>query len=194
MTIRHKTSVFPDPLVGQSLLPFAEADLQLVRLLPAEFSRAIGVSKQTISRWIRDGKITVGADGRLNPVVAVRDVLRNTDPGRFRARLLRQAFSGMVDLRANAMRAHELDQDLYDARQQISGLVNGLEVMNRAMSLAPMILANGIDRIKAATTRQQLVTVFAELLADARADATIGDVDLLLLAPGLRQEGAGEYG
>lgn len=93
---------------AQSPLPFDERDLLAVRLLPAEFSRVVGVSKQTVSRWIRDEKVTLGADGRLDPTKAFRQLLRTGNPGRIRARLVRQAFADMADLRAQAARANEL--------------------------------------------------------------------------------------
>lgn len=98
------------------LLPFAESDLLAVRLLPAEFARAICVSKQTVSRWIKGDKITLGCDGRLDPNVAMRQVLRNGDPGRTRARLLRQAMTEVAELREAAARLPLVEQQLAELR------------------------------------------------------------------------------
>lgn len=48
----------------------------------------LGTSKQSISRAIRDGKIVLGADGKVNPEQATAQYLRYSDPTRLRARLL----------------------------------------------------------------------------------------------------------
>lgn len=101
------------------MLPFAETELLAVRLRPAEFARCIGVTKQSVSRWIADGKVTLGADGRLNPTAAMRQLLRTGDPGRIRARLVRQAFADMGDLRALAARADEAERKVAALAEQI---------------------------------------------------------------------------
>ena len=112
MTSPSKPSALSEFGAPQSSLPFAEADLLAVRLLPSEFARAVGVSKQCVSLWIKAEKVTLGADGRLNPQVAMRQLLRNGNPGRIRARLFRQAFADLADLRAEAARADDLTQRL----------------------------------------------------------------------------------
>lgn len=86
-----------------STLPFAPADVIAVRLLPAQFARVVGVSKQSVSKWIHAGKVTIGPDGRLDPAKAIQEVLKNTAPPRLRARMFRQAMGG-----ADAMRAENL--------------------------------------------------------------------------------------
>ena len=71
-------------------LPFASGDLDRsgLRLTRAEFARFLGVSKQAVGEWVTAGKITLGADGRLDPRQAVSQLLRNTDPARLRAKVL----------------------------------------------------------------------------------------------------------
>lgn len=78
----------PPPPVS---LPFAPADVAGLRLLPAELARFLGVSKQSVSRWIKAGKVKTGPDGRIDPVDAVRGVVASTDLGKLRASLLRAA-------------------------------------------------------------------------------------------------------
>lgn len=83
----------PDPDAGTlntPYLPFApgELDRSGLRLTRAEFSRFLGVSKQAVGEWVTAGKITLGADGRLDPRQAVAQLLRNSDPARLRARVL----------------------------------------------------------------------------------------------------------
>lgn len=72
------------------VLPFAPGALDRsgLRLTRAEFARFLGVSKQAVSEWTASGKITLGADGRLDPRQAVSQLLRNSDPARLRAKVL----------------------------------------------------------------------------------------------------------
>lgn len=123
-------------LVGQnetqSLFAFDPADLMSVRVLPAEFSRMIGTSKQSVSRWIRDGKLTLGVDGRLNPSAAMRQLARTCDPGRFRVRLIKQAVSDMRETMEQAARADELEQELASARREIVRLSEIVRMMKEA--------------------------------------------------------------
>ena len=81
MTLPPENIISAGPGAGSSLLPFAESDMLAVRLLPAEFARTVGVSRQTVSQWIKQGKVTLGADGRLDPTRAFRQLLRPLPPG-----------------------------------------------------------------------------------------------------------------
>ena len=75
---------------SQPLLPFDPAALDRcgIRMHRAEFARFLGVSKQAVSDWTRAGKLTLGADGLLDPRQAVAQLLRTTDPTRLRAKVL----------------------------------------------------------------------------------------------------------
>lgn len=117
---------------AQSLLPFDPSDLMNIRVLPAEFSRMIGTTKQTVSRWVREGKLTLGVDGRLNPSAAMRQLARTCDPGRFRVRLIKQAVSDMQETMVQAARANELDQELAEARREIARLSEIVRMMKDA--------------------------------------------------------------
>lgn len=123
-------------LVGQngtqSLFAFDPADLMSVRVLPAEFSRMIGASKQSVSRWIREGKLTLGVDGRLNPSAAMRQLARTCDPGRFRVRLIKQAVSDMRETTERAGRADQLEQELVAARREVARLSEIVRMMKEA--------------------------------------------------------------
>lgn len=72
------------------ILPFEPGALDRsgLRLTRAEFARFLGVSKQAVGEWVTAGKITLGADGRLDPRQAVSQLLRNSDPARLRAKVL----------------------------------------------------------------------------------------------------------
>lgn len=93
---------------GQSTLAFDPAELMKLRVLPAEFARMCDVSKQTVSQWIKQGKVTIGPDGRLDPTQAAKQVIARTDPGRLRARVFKQAAGDNSDLRK---RVAELERE-----------------------------------------------------------------------------------
>lgn len=86
--------------VRPSTLPFDPADLVAMRVRPAQFARMVGVSKQAVSVWIREGKVTLGPDGLLDPAVASRQVIERSDPTRLRARVFRQATASVGELRS----------------------------------------------------------------------------------------------
>jgi DNA-binding transcriptional regulator YdaS (Cro superfamily) len=105
-----KNPVSDTPEKTTSSLQFlADApELLKVRIHPAEFARLLGVSKQTVSQWIKKGHVSINPlDGRLDVTAAVQQVLRNTDPGRLRARVLRQAVEDVQSLRRTAAEADE---------------------------------------------------------------------------------------
>jgi hypothetical protein len=118
--------------VQASLCGFPDAaELLKVRILPAEFARLLGVSKQAVSRWIAAGKLSINTlDGRLEVQSGVQQVLRNCDPGRLRARWLRAAVADVQALRLAAAEADErvaevearLGAELVDARARIARL------------------------------------------------------------------------
>ena len=98
-----------------SLLPFDPADLVAMRVLPSEFARMVGVSKQSVSQWIKQGKVTLGPDGRLDPHKAAREVMQRTDPARLRARVFKDAMAGTDELRS---RVRTLERQLVQQRAE----------------------------------------------------------------------------
>ena len=119
-------------------------ELLRVRVLPAEFARLLGVSKQAVSRWIAAGKVSTNpVDGRLDVQTAVQQVLRNTDPGRMRARVLRAAIADVQELRKAAALADErvaaVEADLAtvqsDARREATLADNFARALDRFLEL-----------------------------------------------------------
>ncbi len=128
------------------MLPFAESELLAVRLLPAEFARACRVSKQCVSKWVRNGKVTLGCDGRLDPNEAMRQLLRTTDPGRIRARFLKAAVADLDALRAAAALAEERERELAFARERIKFLESRLdEAGDIEEAFKAMLIANAAE-------------------------------------------------
>ncbi len=133
MTDTPKTDDQQPESAQQSLSLLADhKDLLRLRLLPVELAKVLNVTKQTISVWIKDGKITPPSpiDGRLDAQAAVRQVLRNTPPGKIRARILRQATEDAQALREAAASADarvaaveaERDAKLAEAQRSIEHL------------------------------------------------------------------------
>ena len=106
-------------------LPFDPVDLaQGVRVNQADFSRMCGVSRQTVSQWVKLGKIkAVYPDGSLDPFQAARDVIRNTDPARLRAKIFKVATEDAQSLR---VRVATLERELSAAKAYIEALPHAL--------------------------------------------------------------------
>lgn len=111
----------PDPTTSRSgeprpsLLPFDPADLVALRVSPAQFARMCDVSKQSVSQWIKQGKVTLGPDGKLDPAKASREIFERTDPSRLRARVFKSAMEGRDDLRG---RVRKLEGELAAQREE----------------------------------------------------------------------------
>lgn len=160
----------------QSLLPFAEGALLSVRLLPAEFSRIVGVSKQTVSRWVRAGKVTLGVDGRLDPAKAMRELLSKGDPGRFRARLFRQAISDVNDLRANSARAGVAEQELEAEQKRVRELETRLSRLRFAFDAVARKM-NALCVHGAYFDSAAMPGVMHKIFADAQKEAALSEAD-----------------
>ncbi|MCL6554997.1 MAG: hypothetical protein K6T56_01400 [Burkholderiales bacterium] len=78
----------------------------------AQFARMMGTSRQAVTTWVKSGKITIGADGRLDPRVAVAQLLRHSDPARVRAKVLAPLIG---ELSALHHRVAELEAKLQSA-------------------------------------------------------------------------------
>lgn len=106
-------------------LPFDPADLaQGLRVNQAAFARMCEVSRQTVSVWVRTGKIrAIYPDGTLDPARAAREVIRNTDPARLRAKVFKVATEDAQALRA---RVAGLERELSAARAYIAALPQAL--------------------------------------------------------------------
>lgn len=100
-----------------SLLPFEPEDLaQGLRVSQADFARMCKVSRQTVSTWVKKGKIrSVFPDGTMDPRQAAREVIRNTDPARLRAKVFKVATEDSVQLRRRVV---DLERQLRASQEQ----------------------------------------------------------------------------
>lgn len=117
---------------SQETMPGATASMPTekrsgLRVRQADFAKMVGVSKPTISGWVKRGLIDPpGPDGMLDPVAAARQVMRRGDPLRLRAPLLRQVAEPIANAQARAESLDDeiegLRSDLREARQTVEAL------------------------------------------------------------------------
>jgi len=175
-------------LEAQPFLGFNPADFAAVRVRPVDFARMMGVSKQTVSGWIKRGVVTLGPDGRLDPNKAGREVIANTDPARVRARVLKGAMDDVGGLKRQLA---ERDQQLAQARHALAAVQSGDagwmhadDVERRTSALLNAVaehlsalaeaqrrglLAEALDWLAAATVRQWQPEDLAEAFGESDA-------------------------
>jgi uncharacterized coiled-coil protein SlyX len=59
-----------------------------IRLLPAQLARVLNVSKQSVSTWVKSGRVILGNDGRVDPRQAIARLLATGDLSRLRIKIL----------------------------------------------------------------------------------------------------------
>lgn len=144
-----------------SLLPAADLN---IRVRPAQFARMIGVSKQCVSQWIKQGKVTIGPDGRLNPNKAADEVMRHSDPGRLRAKLLRPLVDDSATLRRQI---HERDRQIQTLHARIDYL-DGFcrEIEDAEQFLIARLVPRRWDTLRALAA-DQISDALSDLLDEA---------------------------
>ncbi|WP_231363217.1 MULTISPECIES: hypothetical protein [unclassified Thioalkalivibrio] len=146
-----------------------------VRVRPADFARMLGVSRQTVSRWVQEGKVLVDPSGRLDPVKATERVLQQSSPGRLRAALLKPVMDDMAGLRTQLQEATARADDAEVRAAEAAADVAMLE------AAGDRFIANVADRLEtlaALGDREAARTALDDLYMDAL-DAVCG-----LQAPG----------
>ena len=86
------------------------------------------VSRQTVNKWVSDGKISTYPDGTIDPKRAMREYMLNTDPTRVRARVMRTATSDIDELKSiNSNLTRQLEQ----LKELLQNANHGLKVLSR---------------------------------------------------------------
>lgn len=168
-----------------AVLPFDPAELVAMRVLPAEYARMVEVSKQCVSRWIKEGKITLGPDGRVDPHKASREVMRNTDPARMRARVFKHAMASQDELRARVV---ELEAEQADrARREQAVRWQEQDIAAKALAKFMDAVRTRFDEASKAAAGGELdawldelaaVEVYGYTLAEYRAECEADTVSL----------------
>lgn len=113
----RKTTRRPGAVAHSSTLPFDPADLMKVRVSPARFAEICGVSRQSVSKWIKSGWVTIGPDGLLDPAVASRQYMDCVNPTKMRARVFKDTMATIPELRA---RIQSLEAEVAGMRQAVT--------------------------------------------------------------------------
>lgn len=185
VTERDNSSPEADTPEQQSLSGLLDTpELLRVRILPAQFARALGVSKQSVSRWIRDGWVMLAADGRLDPVVAIGQLLRRCDPGRLRARWLRQAITDVQTLREAAGQADQrvaaVEGKLNAALARITYLESFSDDLDCMLDRVLELVVERESDLRATVTSEEFAALVSDIESDAATicgDASDVDVD-----------------
>ena len=111
-----------------STLPFDPKGMLALRVTRAQFARMCGVSKQSVSVWVRKGWVNIGPDGRFDPSAAARQLMQRADPSRLRARLFREAMAPLGALHA---RIQSLETEVATERQRAAALADELAQFGR---------------------------------------------------------------
>lgn len=81
----------------------------------AQLARLFGVTKQAVHAWVRDGKIKINPDGRIDPNQALSQLLTGSDPSRLRCALLKPVKDRIDRLTAeNRLLSARLDSAMND--------------------------------------------------------------------------------
>lgn len=132
-----------------SLLPFDPKDMLGIRVRPAGYAAMCGVSRQSVSQWVKKGWITLGPDGLLDPVMATRQLLAHADPTRFRARLFRDVTATMGELHA---RIQSLEAEVVAAKRVTALTLHKDDMARRESRFQDAILAD-LDGFQEAASR-----------------------------------------
>ncbi len=153
MTKRLETPRLSTTERKELMLPLDPAQLSHVLCRPADLARLLGTSRQSVSRWLSEGKMALRADGLLDPVRAVRQLLANSDPARLRATVLRPLTRDAEILRG----------EIAVLRERITAL--GCQLEERGLSLYR--LGDEFERFESLLARQFVERGLAPTLSAA---------------------------
>lgn len=115
-----------------------ELSRMAIRVRQSELAKILDCSRQAVNLWVRDGKIKLDADGRINPQQAIAQLLRSTDPALLRSRVLAPLVQNLCFLRE---RNEQLQDELTLAQENSefhesasSGLLSVLDSLSQQLS------------------------------------------------------------
>ncbi|RMG32528.1 MAG: hypothetical protein D6720_13150 [Gammaproteobacteria bacterium] len=100
-------------------LPFDPEEVAGVRLRQAEIARLFGVTPAAVSQWVKRGKISTFPDGRIDPNRAARELAKNCDLNRLRAKPFRPLRQELEQLRERVRDLRQERAALIETRQAL---------------------------------------------------------------------------
>lgn len=138
---------------GESLpLAFesSAAELAGIRVLPAQFAKLMGVSKQAVTEWKKAGRVTIGIDGRIDPRQAVAQLLRTGDPRRLRSKILAPL---MDEVHKRDRRIRELTEALANAQEDAEFHEGATDELQTIFEFLKLQVEMSWDRIREMPTQ-----------------------------------------
>lgn len=164
-------------------------DESKIKMKPAEFARLIGVSKQAVSVWIKDGKIDIFPNGYLNPDKAIKQLLKNTNPAKLRSRALMPLIKQVKEL---TIKNKQKEFDLIDLRESVEFLTSANEELLKVIGAIPMRLDNELDQLKKHDSEKVIKATCLWLEAYTQnLNDDLRITQFISTAPLVKEEGAG---
>ena len=161
------------PIQGD-LLPPPEMAL---RVSQAEFAKIMGVSRAAVSKWVKDGKIRPGVDGRFCPRQAAKSLLATTEPTRLRARVLRDVAEETQTLREENAR---LKSELATLRKTLRVVEKDANDFFAQSVVWPELLLERWQHMANAKTEDERRDLIEILTGECRARAEFKTIELFL--------------
>lgn len=112
-----------DPNGKPLSLPFDPEQTSPVRMRQSDIARLFQVSPARVSQWVKNGQITRYADGLIDPARAARELAKNCDIQRMRAKPFRPLSDEVAKLRATLKTVSEecnhLEKELAETRRRL---------------------------------------------------------------------------
>lgn len=164
MTSNSKSTESNVEKAPESIPLFKESETRHVRVRPADLARLLSVSKQSVSQWIKNGKITLGSDGRVDPSVAVEQLLRNADPARLRAHMLRPLTN---DVHKQQEKISELETSLSKCQSDLAELERDYYWFDNVYDRFQLLIVDAEDDLRLTLDSKEFSTLIRTLAEQA---------------------------
>lgn len=131
-----------------------------VRVRPVDFAKICGVSKQAVSAWIKEGKITIYPDGTLDPKKAAKEYIQNSDPARVKASIFKVITDDVDTLKKEIQ---QLNAKISEQKNYIGVLVGAFETIITTIRDCA-IDEDDFDYLKSLSDRAAIETELNEII------------------------------
>lgn len=131
-----------------------------VRVRPVDFAKLCGVSKQAVSMWIKEGKITIYPDGTLDPKKAAKEYIQNSDPARVKASIFKVITDDVDTLKKEIQ---QLNAKISEQKNYIGVLVEAFETI--ITTVKDCIADNDFEYLDLLTDRVAIEKELTEIMS-----------------------------